>query len=113
MDGSSIVPVLALNLKENDKILDMCASPGGKSLLMAQIGNFGKTVLILVYLSIYLDLLVCNDSKMSRLGQLRRGLSMYIPVTSELNEKIVLKRKDGANFDTWDEEKIYDKVSYC
>lgn len=48
---------------------------------------------------------------MSRLGQLRRGLSMYIPVTSDLNERIVLKRKDAANLDNWDEENVYDKVS--
>lgn len=54
--------------------------------------------------------LTCNDTKMSRLGQLRRALLMYIPLTSELNEKIVLKRKDGADFETWDEEDIYDKV---
>jgi hypothetical protein len=49
---------------------------------------------------------------MSRLGQLRRGLSMYIPVTSELNERIVLKRKDASNLDNWDEENVYDKVKF-
>jgi hypothetical protein len=42
LDGGSIVPVLALNLKAGDTILDLCAAPGGKSLLMAQIGNFGS-----------------------------------------------------------------------
>lgn len=61
--------------------------------------------------SIVLDQLVCNDDKLSRLGQLRRGLSMYIPVGSELNQKIVLKRKDGSNLDNWNEENLYDKVS--
>jgi len=96
LDGASIVPVLALDLQKGEKILDMCASPGGKSLLMAQIGDF--------------DTLVCNDNKTNRLGLLRRALSMYIPVTSELNQKIVLKRKDAADLDTWDEEKLYDKV---
>ncbi|KAI6184370.1 5-methylcytosine rRNA methyltransferase NSUN4 [Aphelenchoides bicaudatus] len=93
LDGGSIVPVLALNLQDGDSILDLCAAPGGKSLLMAQIGNFER--------------LICNDGKMSRLGQLRRG---PFNVYSNLNERIVLKRKDASNLDTWDEENLYDKV---
>jgi len=36
LDGASILPVLALNIKPGDKILDLCAAPGGKSLAMAQ-----------------------------------------------------------------------------
>ena len=36
---------------------------------------------------------------------------MYIPVDSEYNEKLLLKRKDAANIETWDELQIYDKVS--
>ncbi|KAI6206571.1 WD-REPEATS-REGION domain-containing protein [Aphelenchoides besseyi] len=79
LDGSSVIPVLALDVQEDDVVLDMCAAPGGKSLLITQIGKYQR--------------LVCNDNKLSRLGQLRRALSMYIPITSEYNEKIVLKRK--------------------
>lgn len=36
---SSMLPPLFLDLKENDVILDMCASPGGKSLYMADLTN--------------------------------------------------------------------------
>ena len=36
MDGASILPVLALGIKKDDTILDLCASPGGKSLAMLQ-----------------------------------------------------------------------------
>lgn len=36
LDGGSIVPVLALNLEKGETLLDMCAAPGGKSLLAAQ-----------------------------------------------------------------------------
>lgn len=36
MDAASILPVLALNLQPFDSVLDLCASPGGKSLAMLQ-----------------------------------------------------------------------------
>jgi 5-methylcytosine rRNA methyltransferase NSUN4 len=36
MDGASILPVIALDLKKDDLVLDLCASPGGKTLVMLQ-----------------------------------------------------------------------------
>ncbi|MFH4978935.1 hypothetical protein AB6A40_005644, partial [Gnathostoma spinigerum] len=96
LDGGSIVPVFALNLKDNDTVLDMCASPGGKSLLILLTGLVGK--------------LVCNDNKLSRLGQLRRSLATYIPLNSEVADKVILKRKDASDLKTWDELNVYDKV---
>lgn len=36
MDGGSLLPVLALDLQPDDKVLDMCAAPGGKSFLCLQ-----------------------------------------------------------------------------
>ena len=35
MDFSSLIPVLALDVKPNDFVLDMCSSPGGKTLAIA------------------------------------------------------------------------------
>ncbi|KAH7726332.1 Bacterial Fmu (Sun)/eukaryotic nucleolar NOL1/Nop2p [Aphelenchoides avenae] len=96
LDGGSVVPVLALDLASGDSVFDMCASPGGKSLLMLQTGLVGQ--------------LTCNDSKLSRLGQLRRGLSMYVPSDSDIADRVVLKRKDASNLPGWDEIAQYDKV---
>lgn len=52
MDGASILPILALGLKLGDKVLDLCAAPGGKSLTALQ-------TLLTRYI-------VANDSSSSR-----------------------------------------------
>lgn len=36
IDGASLLPVFALDIKKDDVILDLCASPGGKTLVMLQ-----------------------------------------------------------------------------
>lgn len=42
MDAGSILPVLALGLKPGDRVLDMCAAPGGKSYVCLQTLYPGK-----------------------------------------------------------------------
>lgn len=36
IDGASVLPVIALDIKKDDTVLDLCASPGGKTLVMLQ-----------------------------------------------------------------------------
>ncbi|KAM3718855.1 5-methylcytosine rRNA methyltransferase nsun-4 [Dirofilaria immitis] len=96
LDGGSVAPVLALGLTEESNILDMCAAPGGKSLLIVQSNLMAK--------------LTCNDNKQSRLGQLHRALGQYIPVNSEVADQIILKRKDASVLENWDEYSVYDRV---
>lgn len=55
--GSSFLPVLALDPQENEKILDMCSAPGGKTTYIAQLmKNTG--------------VLVANDLKKERMKSL-------------------------------------------
>uniref|UniRef100_A0A0R3RXQ9 NOL1/NOP2/Sun domain family member 4 n=1 Tax=Elaeophora elaphi TaxID=1147741 RepID=A0A0R3RXQ9_9BILA len=96
LDGGSVVPVLALGLTKESNILDMCAAPGGKSLLILQTDLMAK--------------LTCNDNKQSRLGQLHRALGQYIPVNSDVADRIILKRKDASVLESWDECNSYDTV---
>lgn len=42
MDGASLLPVLALDIKKDDTILDLCSSPGGKTVSMLQTMLPGK-----------------------------------------------------------------------
>lgn len=45
LDASSILPVLALDLHPHSTVLDMCAAPGGKSVLISQfLSNQGALV---------------------------------------------------------------------
>ncbi|KAK4874113.1 hypothetical protein RN001_013473 [Aquatica leii] len=63
MDGGSVLPVLALDIKPGDHILDMCAAPGGKSFLALQ--------------TLYPNYLVCNDSSLSRVNRILNVLEQY------------------------------------
>lgn len=93
MDGGSILPVLALDLKPGSKMLDMCAAPGGKSLLALQ--------------TLYTDLIVSNDVSNSRLNRIESVYKQFLYDFEEKwlkNEHVRLTNCDGRfmvedNFD--------------
>lgn len=64
LNGSSVLPVLALDVQPGDRVLDVCASPGGKSLLMLQ--------------TLHPERLVCNDVQESRLARVEKTLSEFV-----------------------------------
>ncbi|VDN24143.1 unnamed protein product [Gongylonema pulchrum] len=125
LDGGSVAPVLALGLTGEEEVLDMCAAPGGKSLLIVQTDLMGRILhfkMLFVFFLLEKDRiplaahipiagrLTCNDNKQSRLGQLHRALGQYIPTNTDVADRVILKRKDASVLDTWDECSQYDKV---
>lgn len=43
LNVASLLPVLALQVKDGEKVLDLCSAPGGKALAIMQCANPGKT----------------------------------------------------------------------
>ncbi|XP_054269648.1 5-methylcytosine rRNA methyltransferase NSUN4-like [Macrosteles quadrilineatus] len=80
MDAASFLPVLALGLEPGDHVLDMCAAPGGKSLLCLQ--------------TLYPDSVYCNDASLSRLNRLKFVIRQYF---GELDAKVTINHEDGQN----------------
>lgn len=69
---ANIVPVL----NDNSSILDMCAAPGGKSLILAQkLQGKGE--------------LFCNELSTTRRGRLKNVLHDYLPTQFQQNIKVI------------------------
>ncbi|KAK9752720.1 16S rRNA methyltransferase RsmB/F [Popillia japonica] len=86
MDGGSLLPVLALDVKPGDKVLDMCASPGGKSYLILQ--------------TLYPDQVICNDVTKSRAKRIYNVMKQYLYDLEEkwLNQnKLQISLMDGRD----------------
>nr|CAI5858864.1 unnamed protein product [Callosobruchus analis] len=84
MDGGSILPVLALELKPGNKLLDMCSAPGGKSLLALQ--------------TFFPDFVVANDNSSSRLNRVASVFRQFLYDFEEKwvkTGKIRLSQRDG------------------
>lgn len=96
MDGASILPPLSLNIKPGEKVLDVCAAPGGKSLLMLQ--------------TLYPSVLVCNDVQESRVNRIKKIMNEYF---YDFNQKWKSKRCFILQNDAriLSEYEMYDKVS--
>lgn len=94
-DGASILPPLALDVKPGDKVLDACAAPGGKSLVLLQ--------------TLYPETLICNDLQESRINRLKRVMNDYL---YDFNEKwngsrVILRQ---SNIILSKEYATYDKI---
>lgn len=95
LDGASILPPLMLNVQPDDVVLDACAAPGGKSLILLQ--------------SCLPNVVVCNDSSLSRVNRLYKLFFQYLPDFTEKWEgkRCIIQNKDIREVTEFSK---YDKV---
>lgn len=95
MDGASILPPIVLGVDPGDRVLDACAAPGGKSLILLQ--------------TLWPDVLVCNDIQESRINRIKKVMHQYLyNFDDKWNDKrVILSQSDARNLDQYG---TYDKI---
>ncbi|KAJ3320786.1 hypothetical protein HDV06_004797 [Boothiomyces sp. JEL0866] len=87
---SSMIPPYCMELKEGDTVLDVCAAPGGKSLLILEMIKNG--------------LLICNEIDKHRLKRLQTNIDRMVPDKYLNNIQII--HGNGARI----KNKQFDKI---
>lgn len=83
LDPGSVQVARALPVQHAEKVLDMCAAPGGKSLVLFSRISAGTE-------------LICNEPSQPRRESLTKVIQNYIP--RESREKLWVKGTDGVQF---------------
>jgi 16S rRNA C967 or C1407 C5-methylase (RsmB/RsmF family) len=94
LDAASILPVEALDIQPGEKVVDLCAAPGGKSLLCA-IKLKGQ------------GLLISNDRSAARRARIHQIFDSYIPKTEQKN--LTVTSYDATKWSLY-QKSMYDKV---
>ncbi|XP_078591908.1 tRNA (cytosine(34)-C(5))-methyltransferase, mitochondrial-like [Branchiostoma floridae x Branchiostoma japonicum] len=81
--AASLLPVLALDVQQDDSVLDMCAAPGGKSLALLQTAELGH--------------LTSNEPDLWRKRRLVETLQSYIP-QEILATRVDVTKLSGVHF---------------
>lgn len=83
MDPGSVFVARALETQPGDRVLDMCAAPGGKTLILAEsLREAGE--------------LFCNDLSPERRERLKKVIQQYIP--REVRDRVWVQGKDAVQF---------------
>jgi 16S rRNA C967 or C1407 C5-methylase (RsmB/RsmF family) len=94
LDGASVRAARALGVEPGNTVLDMCAAPGGKTLVLAlALAGTGR--------------LVTNDRSADRRGRLKRVVAEHLPPEYQANVTVT-----GYDATRWGlhERAVYDKI---
>ncbi len=94
MDPASVLPARALDVQSGDRVLDMCAAPGGKSLILAEaLAEQGH--------------LTTNEWSRARKEKLRSVLKAYLP--DEMLSRVRLTGHDASKWGLYEPD-TYDRI---
>ena len=94
LDEASVIAAQTLPVSPGSTVLDMCAAPGGKSLILStQLGDTGT--------------LVCNDRSSQRRARLHRVLDTY--TSEEVRNRIRITSHDASKWALYESER-YDSI---
>lgn len=83
MDPASVFVAKALEVQAGDRVLDMCAAPGGKSLVLIEsLQEAGE--------------IFCNDLSPERRERLKKVIQHYVP--RNIRDRVWVTGKDGVQF---------------
>jgi len=83
MDPASVMVARALEVQSGDRVLDMCAAPGGKSLILIEaLAEDGE--------------IFCNDLSPERRERLKKVIQQYVP--RSIRDRVWVTGKDGVQF---------------
>jgi 16S rRNA C967 or C1407 C5-methylase (RsmB/RsmF family) len=94
LDRASLLGAKALPVQSGDRVLDMCAAPGGKTLVLATALKGVGT-------------LVANDRSSARRARLRRVLQQHL--TEEYRAVITVTSHDATKWSLYEQE-AYDRI---
>lgn len=83
MDPASVMVARALEAQDGDRLLDMCAAPGGKSLVLIEALRTGGEIF-------------CNDLSPERRERLKKVIQQYVP--RQIRDRVWVTGKDGVQF---------------
>ncbi len=94
LDEGSVIAADQLPISDGDTVLDMCAAPGGKSLILAsKLKESG--------------FLVCNDRSSTRRSRLHKVLAQHLP--TKILERIRVTSHDATRWSLYEREQ-YDAI---
>ncbi|XP_068430848.1 tRNA (cytosine(34)-C(5))-methyltransferase, mitochondrial-like [Clinocottus analis] len=93
LNAASLLPVLALKVRDGERVLDLCSAPGGKSIAIMQCATPA--------------LLCCNEPDPHRRNWLAKTLESFL--SQSLSSRVVVSAQDGRSFGKSDAG-TYDKV---
>jgi len=94
LDSGSVSAALALPMPSSSKVLDMCAAPGGKSLVLAGLLDEGST-------------LTSNEFSRDRKNRLVSVLDQHLPAF--LRERVTVTGHDASRWSRY-EKSAYDRI---